>query len=310
MTTKQNAGASAVGIVSSVAYQPMTGLVQSLTYGNGLTEQNTFTLDHELGRCEVRDGATALIDVSYGRTDNLNLTAITDAVVTANNQSFAYSNANRMSTAAGAYGSLSWSYDGVGNRTQEIATPVGGSATTRTFAYPAASNRLDTVTIGAGTERAFTYDGAGNILTDARSGTAYAYNSRNRLATLTVAGSLRATYTYNGLEQLASRVLTNMTPSGTTHFLHDRAGNVIAETDGSGPAGTVREYIWLPATNSATREGIRTSQRLLARCVSSLPRLELKWRLLLICQFHHRLPNKASPAGSACDRHNRENATA
>ncbi|KAB2910331.1 MAG: hypothetical protein F9K29_25110 [Hyphomicrobiaceae bacterium] len=63
--------------------------------------------------------------------------------------------------------------------------------------------------------------------------------------------SLRATYTYNGLEQLASRVLTNMTPSGTTHFVHDRAGNVIAETDGSGPAGTVREYIWLPGAEIA-----------------------------------------------------------
>ena len=66
-----------------------------------------------------------------------------------------------------------------------------------------------------------------------------------------MAGSLRATYTYNGLEQLASRVLTNMTPSGTTHFVHDRAGNVIAETDGSGPAGTVREYIWLPGAEIA-----------------------------------------------------------
>jgi hypothetical protein len=48
------------------------------------------------------------------------------------------------------------------------------------------------------------------MLADSRSGTSYAYgyNARNRLETVTVA------YTYNGLEQLASRVMTNQTPSG------------------------------------------------------------------------------------------------
>jgi hypothetical protein len=167
-----------------------------------------------------------VIDLSYARTDLLNLTGIADGVITANNQFFAYSPGNKLSSASGAYGSLSWTYDGVGNRTQEISTPIGGSATTRVLTYPGSSNRLSTVTIGAATERDFTYDAAGNITTDTRSGTLYAYgtNARNRLETVTVAGSLRGSYTYNALEQLASRVLTNITPAGTTHFVHDRLG--------------------------------------------------------------------------------------
>ncbi len=41
-----------------------------------------------------------------------------------------------------------------------------------------------------------------------------------------------------------------MTPSGTTHFVHDLMGNVIAETNGVA-TGTVREYIWLPETQIA-----------------------------------------------------------
>ncbi|MEZ5924806.1 MAG: toll/interleukin-1 receptor domain-containing protein [Hyphomicrobiaceae bacterium] len=95
-------------------------------------------------------------------------------------------------------------------------------------------------------------DNAGNLLTDVRSGvtTAYTYNKRNRLATVTVGGNLKGTYTYNAGEQLVKRVLTNMTPSGTTHFVHDLMGNVIAETNGVA-TGTVRAYIWLPETEIA-----------------------------------------------------------
>jgi RHS repeat-associated protein len=104
-------------------------------------------------------------------------------------------------------------------------------------------------TIGA--VRAFVHDAGGNITSDTRSGlaNAYTYNIRNRMNTATVGGVLKGTYTYNGLEQLAIRVTSNMTPSGTTHFIHDLMGNVIAETAGggaTGATGTVREYIWLP----------------------------------------------------------------
>ena len=89
----------------------------------------------------------------------------------------------------------------------------------------------------------------------------YSYNKRNRLKTVTVAGVLKSTYTYNGLEQTAIRVTTNLTPSGTTHFIYDRAGNLIAETAGggaTGATGTVREYIWLPEAEIAPTFGSRT----------------------------------------------------
>lgn len=259
VTTKASALASPVTVASSIDYMPLSALVKGLSYGNGLTETNTWTQDYEQGRCEVKDGSTALIDDTFGRSDLLNLTGITDGVVSGNTQSFAYSAANRLKDASGAYGSLNWTYDGVGNRTQEIATPIGGPTTTRTLSYPGGSNRLSGVTIGGTPERAFTYDGAGNIASDTRSGVKYdyAYNARNRLETVTVASSLRGTYTYNGLEQLSIRVLTNMTPSGTSHLVHDRRGNVIAETDGSGSSGTQREYIWLPEAEIAPAFGSR-----------------------------------------------------
>jgi YD repeat-containing protein len=54
---------------------------------------------------------------------------------------------------------------------------------------------------------------------------------------VTVGTVLKSTYTYNGLEQVTIRLLQNMTPSGTTHFIYDRFGNLIAETAGGGATG-------------------------------------------------------------------------
>lgn len=71
-------------------------------------------------------------------------------------------------------------------------------------------------------------------------------------------GNLRGTHTYNGLEQVAIRVMSNQTPSGTLHSLYDRAGNLLAETDGSGATGATREYIWLPDAEIAPTAGSRT----------------------------------------------------
>ncbi len=103
------------------------------------------------------------------------------------------------------------------------------------------------------------YDNAGNILTDSRSGGpyTYAYNKANRLKTVTVSGTVRGTYVYNGFEQLISRVVTNSgTANGTTYFVHDLWGNVIAELTTAG--ATVREYIWLPETEIAPTMQSRT----------------------------------------------------
>jgi RHS repeat-associated protein len=249
-TTKQNAAAAVVTLASGIIRQPHTNVVQSLVYGNGLNDWNTFTNDTEQDLLQVYDGATPIINRSHTRTDNLNLTNVWDTVTAANNQSYWHNASNKLQNANGPWGAKTFYYDGVGNRTQEIST-VSAVTTTRVLGYGATSNRIETITIGAATDRAFVYDAGGNITSDTRSGVAYvyAYNARNRMSTATVGGVLKGTYTYNGLEQLAIRVTSNMTPSGTTHFIHDLAGNVIAETAGggaTGATGTVREYIWLP----------------------------------------------------------------
>jgi YD repeat-containing protein len=63
------------------------------------------------------------------RYDNSgNITSITDSYQSARSQTLGYDNLNRLNSASGAYGSLSFTYDGAGNRSTRV---VGG--TTETF---------------------------------------------------------------------------------------------------------------------------------------------------------------------------------
>ena len=167
--------------------------------------------------------------------------------------------ANRLQNADGPWGAKTFYYDGVGNRTTHILTPPGGSASTEVLGYGATHNRLEDITVASTTVRTFAYDAAGNITTDTRSGSVYAYtyNHAGRLkpipdpdpGTVSLDGTLKATYTYNGQHQLIVRVITNSDAlNGTTHFVHDRMGNVIAEADSSG--NTLREVLWLPETQA------------------------------------------------------------
>jgi RHS repeat-associated protein len=106
------------------------------------------------------------------------------------------------------------------------------------------SNRLSAVTEGANV-RSFGHDGAGNITADNRAGTTYnyRYNKRGRLDQLSIGATVTADYLYDGLERMALRSTQNMTPAGTTHYVYDLAGRLIAEASDTG--ATLREYVWL-----------------------------------------------------------------
>ena len=89
--------------------------------------------------------------------DKLNITSITDNVAPANSLALGYNKPNRLQSAAGPWGTKTFTYDGTGNRTSEVT-----GATTDTLSYPATSNRISNVLTGVTTSRTFTHDGAGN----------------------------------------------------------------------------------------------------------------------------------------------------
>ncbi len=242
VTTKKDAASPTVTLASNVAYQPF-GPLQGLSFGNGLTLAKTVTQDYDLSTLKVQDPTTlaTIVDRSFARTDLVNLTGITEAAVSGRNETYTYTPTNRLQNAVGPWGTLTWSYDLVGNRTSEVLT----AGSTSTFNYPAGSNRLASVTQGATSLRSFTHDGAGNVTADDRGGTVYDYrhNHRGRIDRVTVSGQVKADYSYDALERLALRATQNMTPSGTTHFVYDLEGRLLAESTELGV--TLREYVWL-----------------------------------------------------------------
>jgi uncharacterized protein RhaS with RHS repeats len=182
---------------------------------------------------------------THSYADGINLTGITEAAVAGRDESYAYTASNRLQNADGIWGSLSYAYDGVGNRTSEILDD-GATATTSVYTYPATSNRVASVTQGAATVRTFAYDAAGNIMNDIRSGTGhrYFYNDRGRLKQSQVDGQVRANYRYDFFERLMWRQTLNMTPAATTDYIQDLQGRLIAEADAASGT-TQREYIWV-----------------------------------------------------------------
>jgi RHS repeat-associated protein len=258
VTTKKDSGSSTVTLASSVVYAPF-GPLASLAYGNGLALTKTFTQDYLLNALQVQDVSTSTVVVnrSHAFGDQINLTGITDHITSARNESYIYIATNRLQEGDGVWGTLTWGYDSVGNRSSEALT--SGGTTTNTYNYPSSSNLLSTVTQGSTAVRTFTYDGAGNVTADNRSGTAYnySYNNRGRLAELSIGSTVTADYTYDGLERLAIRTIQNMTPAGTTHYVYDLAGRVIAEATGTGT--TVTEYVWFDDLPLAIVANVDTS---------------------------------------------------
>jgi RHS repeat-associated protein len=263
VTTKQNAAAVTQTVVWNVTWNPY-GPLASMSFGYGGAASFTTDTDYRTTRYQV--GSTTDPSLTLDRSlawtgdivasivDNKNPGTTPPFTYGAQSQSFAYTPTRRLSSAQGYYGTLSWTYDANGNRLTETANGVAS-----TYAYPAGSNRLSSVTPAGGTARAFTYDAAGDILTDSRTGAlgmTFQYDGEGRLskAYQTNAPSQGGIYAYDAQDRLASRTVTG---GATTLYVHDINDHIIAETDTAGV--TLREYIWLNDLPVAVVDGANTA---------------------------------------------------
>lgn len=187
VTIKADALSPSVTLASLVFYWEF-GPLSQVRYGNGLILTKSYNQDYRLHILRLREPVSAM-DLSrrvhnYG--DGINLTAIAETAVAGRNESYAYTAANRLQTADGAWGSLSYSYDPVGNRTQE-ALDDGSTVTTSVYSYPAGSNRLADVTQASIPVRSFTpaFAGAGSMTPPATSPRTTA-PARSTIITITI----------------------------------------------------------------------------------------------------------------------------
>ena len=94
---------------------------------------------------------------------------------------------------------------------------------------------------------------------------------------------------------MIKRVITNSgTANGTTHFVHDQWGNIIAELDATG--ATVREYIWLVEAEIAPTRGSRTT---VDRPIAVVSNVNTTPALLMVHVDHLNRPIKMTDASKA-----------
>jgi len=122
-----------VALASNITYYPFGG-IRSMTFGNGIAF-NSY-LDKRYFPQRITDSGVLVL--AYEVDGRGNITAISDGVHSSRSQTFSYDLKDQLVSATGAYGSFSWSYDVLGNRTSQNH---GGAAVN--YAYYSGANRLE-----------------------------------------------------------------------------------------------------------------------------------------------------------------------
>ena len=222
---------NAASLATNINYKPFGGM-SSLTYGNTATGTITYDNQYRLTDINIVHPASGIMHLTQGYDANANITAINNVLYPMKNKSFTYDTLDRLTGGTGSWGSLAWTYDGVGNRQTEGST---------VYSYAPGTNKLT----GAGS-LSFGYDNNGN--TTSQAARSYTYNQNQRLIQV-VDGAMTAGYTYNGSGQRVKK-----TVNGTTTIFHyNRQGLLIAESDSAG--ATTAEYVYLNSQPLAKIEG-------------------------------------------------------
>jgi len=214
-----------------------TTLVNNLTYlsfgpsagmdmGTGSAVNNLFD---ELYRMTVANPGAEKERI-YTYDSNGNITSINVTNNMDKNQTFTYDSLNRLLTATGIYGPISYTYDKAGNRLTKTMDDQ-----TETYNYITGTNKLLEIT--GPNPTTFTYDPNGN--TTAIGDKSFIYNQNNRLIQSDKNGTTLGEYTYNGLGQRVKKV----TEGQTILFIYDKDRNLNTEADEHG--NILREYVYL-----------------------------------------------------------------
>ena len=163
------------------------GQPDKLTLGNGVVTDYTYDAQNfRLKTLKTVNGATVLQDLGYTFDDGGNVTTLTDTVH--GTQTFNYDDLDRLTSATGGYGTLTYSYNEIGNMLSN--TQLG------TYGYsPSGSGSVRPHAVTSAGTNIYTYDANGNMILDIdRSLT---YDFENRLDSVTK-NSVTTTFTYDG----------------------------------------------------------------------------------------------------------------
>jgi YD repeat-containing protein len=205
-----------------------SGAIETYTSGNGIRT----TIGFDPYRYWTTSIVAGPLKLAYSNYDGVgNVGTLTDAH--AGTQTFTYDALDRLSTASGAYGPITYAYDAHGN--QQGAN----------FGYDPANpfrlTRFSTMPM--------TYDLNGNLKT--RSADEFTYTADNQLQVAQVGGQTTR-YAYDGD---AWRVKKAVDGGATTYYVRGPSGQLLMEWVNTSPVATVREYIYAGSRLIAIMKG-------------------------------------------------------
>ncbi|MFH2049758.1 MAG: RHS repeat-associated core domain-containing protein [bacterium] len=203
------------------------GPLSNLTYGNGIELINTYDTLNRLSSVQ----ADPVYHRTYSYDPLSNIVSINNSIEPAASQSYTYDAVSRLIEAIGGYyGTISYSYDPVGNRLTK-----SDDGQTDTYSYVSGSNQL--ASISGQTQESFTYDANGNPTTYAEK--SLTFNQNNRLIEARLNSEVAGSYLYNANGQRVKKDAAGE----ITVSSYDQSGNLIAESNEQGKV--LREYIYL-----------------------------------------------------------------
>lgn len=155
-----------VGNLATITYRK-DSTVSSITYGNGVRTTYSYDQLDRVTRILTQNSTRRLLDLNYAYDANGNL-----LTVNTSEETYGYDDLNRLTAGNGPWGTLSYSYDVVGNRLSQTLNGTGTS-----YSY-GSYNRL----LSAGSTT-YTYDPNGNRITQTTGSNTftYIYDYQNRL---------------------------------------------------------------------------------------------------------------------------------
>jgi RHS repeat-associated protein len=254
-------------VIAEFSERNALGQAGTVTYGNEVRNSFDFNPDNGwLTQIQSTSSRGTLLNLSYSFDPNGNITGVSDGTAVspqhpaALDEVYTYDPANRLLTAAGVNGSLSYSYDEAGNfKTKEGVTytygdsehpyaPTAGSSGFKA-SYDANGNMV-AKTDAYGNDLVLTYDEENQLTRVQKNGNyteSYTYDATGYRVGR-AAGGVQTDYVYWGnslLYEITSgraidyvwaegKLLAKVETTGTTYFHHDHLGSSKLQTDDSG----------------------------------------------------------------------------
>ncbi|PTR32894.1 YD repeat-containing protein [Luteibacter sp. OK325] len=213
---------------SAAQYFP-DGALKSHALGNGLLYSADKNTRGALSNFTYGTASNLVVSQDYSYDKVGNVTSISDRVGSGQrSRSMSYDGLNRLTSASASqlWGTENYTYDTLNN-----IRALSNNGVARTYNYNG-NNLLASIT-GTGTNIAFAYDERGNTV--ARGSQILNFDKANRLLSITGSGE----YMYDAAGRRAKKV----TPSGTTYYAYNSAGQLMWDVDTGSRIGT--DYVYL-----------------------------------------------------------------